>query len=37
MSKVNLAEALKKQSDKYGFPTIKVNKPKKDRVKSKQK
>ena len=35
MAKNDLAEALKKQSEKYGFPTVKVNKPKKNRVKSK--
>lgn len=34
MKKNNLAEELKKQSEKYGFPTVKVNKPKKNRVKS---
>lgn len=34
MGKKTLANALRKQSEKYGFPTIKDNKTKKDRVKS---
>jgi len=34
MSKKSLAEDLKKQSEKYGFPTIKINKPKKSSGKS---
>jgi len=34
MEKKNLADALRKQSEKYGFPTVKENKTKKDRVKT---